>query len=143
MERQDHLTVKQNPVLVEAREYLLEGDKDLAIEALKEEMANGTERCTAAFYLYFMDEASSNYLKILENPICKTEYPLNDTIVQKYLTINARLEKCTKDRRLLRKKINSLSAKLKNAEKEKQRLRFELKKLEQIRRETEKLRLKK
>ncbi len=143
MEQQDHSLVRPNQLLAEARGYLLEGDEDLAIEALKEEMANGTQRCIAAFYLYFLDSSKDEYLEVLNGPNCKTEHPLNDNIVQKYLASIRKLKKCTSDRRILKRKINTLSAKLSNEEKERKRLNFELKKLEQIRRETEKLRLKK
>ena len=106
-------------------------------------MANGTERCTAAFYLFFLDPSSSDYLEVLNTPACITRYPLNGSVIQRYLALTREMEKCTKKRRVIRKKISVLSAQLKNEKKEKERLRFELKKLEQIRRETENLRLKK
>ncbi len=141
MEQKDQCAEQVNPVLEEARTYMLEGDQDLAVEALKEEMANGTDRCAAAFYLFFLDPAGNEYLDTLTRPVCAGKYPLNNEIIQRYLALGSKLEKCTKDRRLLRKKISAMSAKLKKVETEKKKLGFELKKLEQIRRETENLRL--
>ena len=143
LEQQDHCAESANTVLTEAREYLLDGDQDLAVETLKEEMADGIQKCSAAFYLFFLDSAREHYIELLNDPVCRSRFPLNDKIIQKYLSTAQKVEKYGKECRLLRKKTKSLSARLKNAEEEKERLRFELKKLEQIRRETEKLRLKK
>jgi hypothetical protein len=143
VEQPDRCTKKENPVFEEARVYLLEGDEDLAVEALKEEASNGTDTCTAAFYLFFLDPAGNEYLDTLTRPVCAARHPLNNMIVQKFLAFGRKQEKCTKDRRLLRKKISALAAKLKKVEAERNKLGFELKKLEQIRQETEKLRLNK
>ncbi len=143
LEQHDHCAGSANTVLAEAREYILDGDQDLAVETLKEEMADGIQKCSAAFYLFFLDSPREDYIEFLNEPVCRSRYPLKDKIIQKYLLTSQKLEKYGKKCRLLRKKTKSLAARLKDAEEEKERLRFELKKLEQIRRETEKLRLKK
>lgn len=143
LEQQDNCARCKNTVFVEAREYMLDGDQDLAIETLKEEMAYGMQKCTAAFYLFFLDHAREDYIEILNDPVCRSKYPLNDKIIQKYLSTSQKLEKYENRYRMLKKKTKNLSKLLKNSQKEKERLLFELKKLEQIRRETERLRLKK
>jgi len=132
-----------NPVLEEASMYLLEGDRDLAIEALSEDVSNGTKSCEAAFYLFFLDPANKEYLNILNQPACRTGEPLNDQVIQRFISQQQEHQKCTKNRRVLRQKLKRLAGELKKEKKDAERLRFELKKLEQIRRETEKLRLNK
>ncbi len=106
-------------------------------------MTNGTETCTAAFYLFFLDPSSDEYLDRLTTAFCSETYPLNHRVVQRFLSYQRKLEKCIRDRWTLRRRLKALSIKLKKAETQRKKLGFELKKLEQIRRETEKLRLNK
>ncbi len=127
----------------EARFLYSENRQQEAISVLKNALKTGGHRCEAAFYLIFLDADKKEYRNILEEQTCTSRYPFDSKIIHAFAKAKEKYKKCRQVVRSLKKqKKRCLSEKVK-LQKEKDKLSFELKKLEQIRMETERLRLKK
>ncbi len=137
----------QKPVSIspikEAEFFLGEKRTETAIKILKNTLKSNGHRCQAAFYLLFLDGDKKEYRGILEEQSCKSRYFYNQKILQAYIKEKERYKKCRQALRTLRRQKKKCIAEKVRLQKEKDQVSFELKKLEQIRRETERLRLKK
>jgi len=110
---------------------------------LKKAVQADGHKCQAAFYLLFLDSDRSEYRSILEEQTCKSRYLYNQKILEAYTKEKERYKKCKQTIRTLKRQKRQCLAEKEKLRKERNRVSFELKKLEQIRKETERLRLKK
>ncbi len=129
---------------IKEAEFLLTQNKvGDAISVLKSALKAGGHRCQAAFYLVFLDGDKKEYRDILEEQSCQSRYFYNQKILKAYEKEKERYIRCRHVANLLRKQKKQCLLEKDRLNKEKEQFSFELKKLEQIRRETERLRLKK
>lgn len=136
--------------LVEALSPLKDGDKAAAVSNLKGLLEERRYRCKAAFYLFALDErGEKGYLEIMRSGACRGELVPELSLITR-LTGNKgtndryrrRFQACSKELNSCNARIKELRKELKGLEAENSRLLFELQKMEEIRRETEKWRLK-
>ncbi|GEM_PF-1023996 len=124
-------------------DYLYDSEEAalLQLEALAEEPVF---RCRAAFYLFFLDRKKrDHWAQILEEPLCMETAGLERAIVMQHKKTASYFSQCRKDRKWLRHQLKRCRSKLTDLKKENEKLNFEIKKLEEIHRETERLRLEK
>ena len=107
--------------------------------AIKEER----DRCQAAFFLIFLDKDKQLYRDILKEQSCQARYPLFLKVLKVYDKQRGRYKKCRREAYIIKKQKKQCLSQKEKLKKERDKISFELKKLEQIRKETERLRLKK
>ncbi len=119
-------------------------DKKLkeAQKRLEAMLQEPSAQCGAALYLFAIDKSSKSVIKILKSKKCEEIQPVGSRLVNKILRLKRELDR----RAAAVKKKKDYAAELENElvllEQENARLRFELQKLEEIRRETERWRFK-
>ena len=122
---------------------------DEAVSNLKLLLNEHGYACRAAFYLFAFDGAKDEYIRIMHSEACKHEMPGEAKLLeeflfteQKFLQLKSEYNKQQFSVNNLREETQNLEEETQNLEKELSRLRFELQKMEEIRRETEKWRVK-
>ena len=127
----------------EAEFLLAENKVEDAVATLKAALNADGHRCQAAFYLVFLDGDKKQYRSILDEQSCQSRYFYNQRILKAYDREKERYKKCRHIATILKRQRKKCTLEKEQIKKEKEKISFELKKLEQIRRETERLRLKK
>ncbi len=123
---------------------LLVKDRKLqeAQEKLKALLQEPDSRCGAALYLFALDKNNKNIMKILRSKECVGKQPVQSRLVDKILKLKQELVRKSADIKKKKDYAAELEDELVLLEQENARLRFELQKLEEIRRETERWRFK-
>ncbi len=122
--------------------FLLENDKkSLAISNLKSLLSHPDYSCRAAFDLAILDGGKREYLDILTTDSCRQKAPLYPKAVKKLLYWQGQAKKWKAKNREAQLEIEAWREETESLEKELARLRFELQKMEEIRKDTEKWRL--
>ncbi len=141
--------VPPNPApLEQALEPLRQGDENRSIRSLEHLLKDPDYRCRSAFYLYSIDGFKSKYLKIMRSEKCSKQLMPELRLINELAAPSGSdksknlYHSCKKSLKSKEAQINKLKKELDEMETENSRLRFELNKIEEIRRETEKLRLK-
>ncbi len=135
--------------LVRALAPLEKGDEAKAVGELKKLLDDEALQCRAAFYLYALDGSKKEYIAVIQSKECEDELMPELRLINR---LNHRpnrdkyykkqLQTCQKELKSKDTLIEKLQKELEELEAENSRLLFELKKMEEIRRETEKWRLK-
>nr|HDN00703.1 hypothetical protein [Deltaproteobacteria bacterium] len=125
----------------EATLLLRDGRVDEAVADLKPLLHNPDYECRAAFYLFVFDGAKDSYIDIIRSEACAHKTPGEAKLVEKFLTTKERLLQLESKYNKKETSLNALQKETEDMEKELSRLRFELQKMEEIRRETEKWRI--
>ena len=120
--------------LKEATLLLRDDRVEEAVSNLKPLLNDSDYACRAAFYLFAFDGAKDEYIRIMHSKTCKHKLPGEVKLLEKFLQLKSGYNK-------QQSSISDLRKETQNLEKELSRLRFELQKLEEIRRETEKWRI--
>lgn len=124
----------------------LRNDKvDEAVSNLKLLLNDHDYACRAAFYLFAFDGAKDEYIGIMRSEACKYEMPGEAKLMEEFLLTEKKFlqlkSEYNTEYNKQQSRVNSLREETQNLEKEISRLRFELQKMEEIRRETEKWRI--
>jgi hypothetical protein len=118
---------------------------DEAVSNLKLLLKEHGYACRAAFYLFAFDGAKDEYIGIMRSEACKHEMPGEAKLLEKFLLIEKKFLQLKSEYNTEYNKqqssVKNLREETQNLEKEISRLRFELQKMEEIRRETEKWRV--
>ncbi len=114
---------------------------DEAISNLKSLLDNPDYACRAAFYLFAFDGAKDQYIRIIRSETCKQKTPGEAKLLERLLAAEEKLLELKSGYKKQQSKVSALHKETQNLEKELSRLRFELQKMEEIRRETEKWRV--
>ncbi|MBW1720030.1 MAG: hypothetical protein JRJ43_10815 [Deltaproteobacteria bacterium] len=125
----------------EATQLLRDGRVDEAISNLKSLLNDPDYSCRAAFYLFAFDGAQDEYIRIIRSETCEYKTPGEAKLVEKLLTTEKKLLQLKSEYNKQQSSVSALRKETENLEKELSRLRFELQKMEEIRRETEKWRI--
>ncbi len=144
---QDHMS--------QAIEALHMGYTLLAVDEFKKVLEEpgpiGPDQCRAAFYLYAFDDFKKDYLPIVLADECTNELMAEQKVVKQLLELERdhtpeecrkSLKNCHERQKELLTRIIQLEKDYEELQTENSRLHFEINKLEEIRRETEKWRLK-
>ena len=134
-------TVFHNVQWKQATLHLRDGQVDKAVAGLKPLLNDPGYACKAAFYLFAFDGAKDEYIKIMRSETCKHEMPGEAKLLEKFLSTEKEFLQLKSDYNKQQSSVNYLWEETQNLEKELSRLRFELEKMEEIRRETEKWRV--
>ena len=136
---------KQTPKVSDPFKYiyfLLEnGKKPLAISNLKHLLSNPDYTCKAAFDLAILDGGKREYLDILTDDSCRRNAPVYTKAIKKLLYWQGQARKWKTKNKEAQLEIEAWREETESLEKELARLRFELQKMEEIRKDTEKWRL--
>ncbi len=123
-------------------------DIQQAIANLYDLLGDPRFQCRASYYLFALGEDDPSVMNdILFSEECRREIPEEILLVERLLASEKELDNCLKNKRLkrsletLRKENENLRETAKTLSKENERLRYEIEKMEEIRRETEQLRL--
>ncbi len=129
-------------VFEEIGELYVTDDEEMALSRLKTALNDPEIRCRAAFYLFFLDaKGQDRWIEILNSPDCSEGADLERVIVTDSIKSQSKSRRCKRDRKWLRLQLKKCKAEKEKLKKENEQLNFEIKKLEEIRRETERLRL--
>ena len=134
-------TVFHNTQWELANLHLRDGQVDKAVAGLKPLLNDPDYACKAAFYLFAFDGAKDEYIRIMRSKTCKHEMPGEAKLLEEFLSAEKEFLQLKSDYNKQQSSVNDLWEETQNLEKELSRLRFELKKMEEIRRETEKWRI--
>lgn len=115
---------------------------DEAVSNLKLLLNEHGYACRAAFYLFAFDGAKDEYIRIMRSKACKHEMPGEAKLMEEFLFTEQKFLQLKSEYNKQQSGVNNLREETQNLEKELSRLRFELQKMEEIRRETEKWRVK-
>ena len=118
-----------------------DGRVDEAISNLKPLLNDPDYTCRAAFYLFAFDGAKDEYISIIRSETCEYKTSGEARLVKKLLTTEEKLLQLKSEYNKQQSSVSVLRKETQNLEKELSRLRFELQKMEEIRRETEKWRM--
>jgi len=113
-----------------------------ALQKLKVLLQDPDTKCEAALYLFALDKYNKNIIKILHSQECMDEQPVQSRLFYKILKLKQELARKNTDIKKKHDYATELEDELVLLEQENARLRFELQKLEEIRRETERWRFK-
>ncbi len=137
---------QEPPALQQAMKQFKLGNKAMAIGQLRHLLKSPVCRCRSAFYLYSLDGFKNKYLRIMRSKECSKELIPELRLIDKLggtkKTGRTAGGSCAARLKLREARIKKLKKDLAILKAENSRLKFELNKMEEIRRETEKLRLK-
>ncbi|WP_456434443.1 hypothetical protein [Thermosulfuriphilus sp.] len=113
-------------------------------QAILEDLLNKEDyRCRAAFYLFVLKGKNRDrYLDILRSTSCRQRLPAENILLDRYLRLQKEAQSCHQSLKNSQKANSSLKKRNIALEERIKQLRFELEKLEEIRRDTERRRLK-
>ncbi len=132
----------KNEIFEDIGELYVTDDEELAIARLKTALNDPGTRCRAAFYLFFLAEKERDkWVEILNSPECSEGADLERVIITDRIKFQSKFRRCKRDRKWLRLQLKKCKAEKEQIKRENEQLNFEIKKLEEIRRETERLRL--
>lgn len=141
---------------VEATQPLRDGQVEESVSNLRPLLNDPVYACMAAFYLIILDQTKEEYLDVICSETCKHEIPGEAELLKRFLHIEeklsqykkrynnqrSRVKKLREENEGLKEETEDLREEVEDMEKELGRLRFEQHKMEEIRRETEKWRIK-
>jgi hypothetical protein len=122
--------------------FVKRGDMDKAISQLRPLLEKSPYQCQAAFYLFTLDAGRREYRDVLLTDFCKDNSPAHARLVEQLVDFQEELKKCGASLRKQKSRAEAAEKQCAVLDEEISRLRFEMEKLEEIRKETEKWRLK-
>ncbi len=117
-------------------------DTAAAVEKLKGMLDDPRHQCRAAFYLCVLDGTRKEYIEILYSDSCRRQVPAEVKVIKNLVYWEKRARKTGKS--LQKYKKNALECRQNNEEllNQLEKVQFELEKMEEIRQEAEKWRMK-
>ena len=136
------ISTHKHGIIEEVDQLIEENDLQEAKDTLNILLRDPDLRCDAALYLFALDNNNREIINILSSEECEEKLPIETKLIKKILKLKRDLSYKAKKAKQNRKHATELENELVLLEQENARLKFELKKLEEIHRETERWRFK-